>query len=155
VGELVIITLITAAYVYFVLVRPLLPVADTVRSVDDPASREQAPDPIAHELSKIADQISRKGPQKLDPITTLTNASAEGRTLTYHYTIARRDVDDDGLKSFVRKTAIASACKNSDMYLSMKDYGVIFRYSYMMPNANRPVVVEGTFQECQALGLTG
>jgi hypothetical protein len=47
-----------------------------------PRVAQTAPvDPVAEQLKTVAAEVSSKGPQKLDSITTLSRATAEGRTL--------------------------------------------------------------------------
>src|SRR5262249_25798424 len=110
-------------------------------------------DPVARELSRVANEMKRKGPQKLDPVTTLIGASAEGRVLTYQYEISRREGTDEQLRAFFRKHMMPAACQNPDMSQNMKDYGITYRYSYKMPDADAPVIIDATYAECQSLGL--
>jgi hypothetical protein len=145
--------LIAAAYVYVAFVAPRMVSQEPVSTIAKRPAETEAPDPIARELSQAANEMQGKGPQKLDPITSLIGVSAEGRVLTYHYEISRRDGTDEQLRAFVRKHTVPAVCQNPDMSHNMKDYGVTYRYSYMMPNADAPVVVDATFAECQSLGL--
>jgi hypothetical protein len=145
-------TIIAGIYIYvsFVLPRRVAQDSPPTITVDSPAQSE-ASDPIARELAATAEQMTREGPKKLDLITTLASVSAEGRILTYHYELSRRDGSDEGLRAFARKNAVTSACKNADMLSGMKDYGVTYRYSYMFPNAAAPVIVDATYSECTSL----
>lgn len=50
---------------------------------------------------------------------------------------------------------MTQACKNTAMLQAMKDYQVTYHYSYKMPNEAKPVVVDATYADCQALGFGG
>ena len=151
-GEAVAVTSISAIYVYFAFLAPLAAVQRPAPFVAA-ASVQDAPDPISRDLSSVAEEITRSTPTRFDSITTLERASAQGRVLTYHYVLSRRDGTDDQLRKFARSHAVASACKNPDMFKGMKDYGITYRYSYMMPNAEAPIEIDANFAECQSLGL--
>ena len=155
--EAVVVTLIGGLYVYGAYLLPFQTTDNalssaTIASPAEPAE-SPAPDPVASALAATAEQLMGDVPKKLDPITTLVSISAEGRVLTYHNKLSRRDASDDALRSFIRKNGVTKACKNADMMLMMKDYGVTFRYSYAIPNATTPLTVDATFAECQTLGL--
>lgn len=162
-GEAVGATVIAAIYIFFVFILPRMTtdaapsmtagadVTSNIRTVA--ASQSGNEDPIAVELAKGAAEANEEVPKRLDQITILESVTSAGRTLTYNYRISRRDGTDEQLRRFVREHAVSSACKNTTMFTAMKDYGVTYRYSYMMPNADKPVVVEATFAVCQSLGL--
>jgi hypothetical protein len=152
-AETVALTLIAAAYVYVALVAPRMVSQEPVSTIATRPVETETTDPVALALSQAANELKRKGPQKLDSTTTLVEVSAQGRVLTYHYEMSRRDGTDEQLRAFVRKHTVSAACQNSDMHRDMKDHGITFRYSYMMPNADAPVVVDATYAECQSLGL--
>ena len=107
-------------------------------------------DPIAQQLGVLAAEISSKGPQKLDPITTLSRATAEGRTIIYHHEMSRRDASDDALRAFFRRNTLPKVCGNSDMRSAMDDYQVVYRYSYTFPNSQAPVTIDVTSQACRS-----
>ena len=152
-AETAALTLITAAYVYVAFVAPRMVTQEPVSIIATRPAETEASDPLVAILSQVANDLNRKGPQKLDPVTTLIGVSAEGRVLTYHYEMSRRDGTDEQLRAFVRKHTVPAVCQNPDMHQNMKDYGFTYRYSYMMPNADAPVVVDATYAECQSLGL--
>lgn len=154
-SEAVLATLIASAYIYFAFILPRTASATEVAPVEAAQTQADAPDPIASELTQAASEVNRETPKSIDPITTLESVTAEGRRLTYHYRLSRRDGTDEQLRKFVRRNGVASACKNTDMLRAMKDYQVTYRYSYMMPNAADPVFVDATLSECKALGLGG
>jgi len=118
----------------------------TARGVS-PAN-ENAPDPIARQLQELAAEITAKGPQKLDPITTLESVSAQGRTLTYHNRLSRRDASDDALVAFVLKTTLPKVCSNADMRDGIDNYAITYRYSYLFPNSGTPVDVDIDARAC-------
>lgn len=151
--EAAVLTLMTAIYVYFAFVAPSTTARTSAPVVNATPARSNAPDPISRELSNAADEVTRSGPKKLDPITTLVRASVKGRVFTYHYELSRRDVTDDELRKFARKNAVGLACNNPDMFHGIKDYGITYRYSYLLPNADAPVEIDANFKECQSLGL--
>jgi len=107
-----------------------------------------APDPIARQLQETAAEITSKEPQKLDPLTTLDSASAQGRTLTYHYRVSRRDASDDELVAFVRKNTLPKICSNPDMREGIDNYSITCRYSYLFPNSGTPVNVDIDAKAC-------
>lgn len=149
VAETALATAIAAIYVYVAFILPSASTEAAPAPVVTAQPGREPPDPIAAELSQAAAEATREAPQKIDPITTLERVTAEGRRLTYHYRISRRDASDEELREFVRKNGVVSACKNPEMAAAMKDYGVTYRYSYMMPNATQPVVVDATYADCQ------
>jgi len=160
IGEAVLVSALAAVWVYAVFVMPTQERKSTVRleqpigsPVSTPMPRRDEPDPIARELAQNAATLNARGPQQLDSITTLTRTTAEGRTLTYHYELSRRDGSDDALRAFARKGAVASACRDTNMMGDMRDYGVTYRYSYMFPNGENAVTVDASIVECRALGL--
>jgi hypothetical protein len=146
-----------AVYIYFMFILPRTteaapPVATTEPLTAQSTTQDAGADPIATELAQAAADATREAPKRIDPITTLESVTASGRELTYHYRISRRDASDEALRKFVRKHGVTRACKNAGMLQAMKDYQVTYHYSYMMPNASRPVVVDATYADCQALG---
>lgn len=153
-GEAVLATMIAAIYIYLAFILPRTPAeAGPVPVVT--SQTETDVDPIAAELTQAANDANRDAPKKIDEITTLESVTAEGRQLTYHYRLSRRDATDVQLRKFVRQHGVVSACKNPDMLRSMKDYQITYRYSYMVPSAPDPVFVDATFDECRAMGLRG
>ncbi|WP_334185112.1 RDD family protein [Novosphingobium sp.] len=118
---------------------------------DDPAENVVAPprvevgDPIADELVKAAAQVKS---QMLDQVTRIDGAEANGRTLTYLYTITRRDGSDDAFRSFFDKSIRPNVCSNEDMRRMMKDYGITYRYVYTMPNATVPLEFKVAWADC-------
>lgn len=154
VGETVVATVIAAIYIYAAFILPRT-AAESAPAPVVTSQTETDVDPIAAELTQAASDASRDTPKKIDQITTIESVTAAGRQLTYHYRLSRRDATDEQLRKFVRQHGVVSACKNLDMLRAMKDYQVIYRYSYMLPNAAEPVFVDATFRDCQALGLGG
>ncbi len=152
--EVISATLIAAGYVYIVFIANRPAQTPPVASAAVP-TQQVVPDPIALELVAAAAKLHHQGPQQLDPITVLTSVSADGRVLTYHYQISRRDTSDEELRDFVRQNAVSSACRAPEMLGAMRDYGVTYRHRYMMPNAAEPVVVDASYAECRALGISG
>jgi hypothetical protein len=152
-------TVIIAIYIYFMFILPRTteappPVVTTVPTTTaQTANRDADSDPIADELAQAAIEADKETPKRIDPITTLVSVTAADRELTYHYRISRRDASDDQLRRFVREHGVSQACKNPGMFQAMKDYQVAYHYSYMMPNATKPVVVDATYAECKSLGL--
>lgn len=110
-------------------------------------------DPVAAQLKKVAAENNVGLPQMLDQVTKLERTTAEGRVMTYHYRITRRDGSDQALASFVKKKILPKACGNKSMLDDMRDYQVIYRYSYMMPNATAPLEFDADWEECKALGF--
>ena len=153
VGETVLATVLAAIYIYVAFILPRT-AAETAPVPVDSSQAETDVDPIAAELSEAASEASREAPKKIDQITTLERVTAEGRQLTYHYRLSRRDATDEQLRKFVREHGVVSACKNPDMFRAMKDYQVTYRYSYTLPNAAEPVFVDATFSDCQILGVS-
>ena len=148
-------TLIAAVYIDFAFVLPPSTAQSTLPAMTTVPSQPESGDPIAAELAQAADELNREGRMQIDPITTLERVTAEGRVFTYHYQISRREGTDEQLRDFVRQNAVSSACRDPDMMQAMKDYGVTYRYSYMMPNATDPLVVEATYSDCSSLGIGG
>lgn len=148
-------TLIAGIYIYIAFVLPRQSAEETTPTVTENASPGNgSPDPIARELLATAEQMNREGPKKLNPNTTLESVSAEGRTLTYHYKLLRRDGSDESLRAFVLKNTVSSVCKDGDMLRGMKDYGIAYRYKYLLPNASTPVTVDATYSECGPLNAS-
>lgn len=110
----------------------------------------QRPDPIAQQLITTAAEIQ---PQQLDEITHLDSASAEARTLTYHYTITRRDAPDDAIVAFFEKTTVPKVCKDKNMASDMKTYNIIYQYSYSVPDTVEPLLIVVDRGKCAALGF--
>jgi hypothetical protein len=121
-------------------------------SLDNPAMVAQSEnptssrDPIADELKAAAAEIK---PQQVDEITRLDRAEADGRVFTYYYTIIRRDASDKQFYDFFKTKVVPGVCSSGDQAKSMKDYGITYRYSYMMPNADSPLLREITWADCQ------
>jgi uncharacterized RDD family membrane protein YckC len=109
----------------------------------DPAS--PLPDPIEAELKKAAAEIK---PTMVDNITRLDGVRVEGRRFIYDYTILRRDISDDKLREYVRTKIRTNMCNNADTSRMMKEWSVIYSYSYTMPNADTPVVEEIAWADC-------
>lgn len=107
-------------------------------------------DPIAEQLKTLAAEISAKGPQKLDALTTLSRATAEGRTLIYHHAVSRRDGSDEALREFFRRNNLPKLCGDPVMRSAMNDYEVVYRYSYTFPNSQAPVTIDVTPQACRS-----
>ncbi|MFL6728118.1 MAG: hypothetical protein ACJ8FS_16630 [Sphingomicrobium sp.] len=147
-------TVIAAIYIYFVFILPRTTTEAAPPIVTSTNGSEQT-DPIADQLAQAAREATPTHPKRIDPITTLESVTADGRELTYHYRLSRRDASDDALRQFVRKHGVTLACKNTGMLAAMKDYQVTYHYSYMLPNAAKLVVVDATYDECKGLGLTG
>jgi hypothetical protein len=145
-------TLAMAAYMYFGTVAPLM---ETQTPTSARADQAEGSDPVARDLAQLADELTNRAPEKLDSVTTLVGVSAEGRTLTYHFEISQRDGTDDQVRSFARENAVAQACDNPDLYEGMKEHGLVYRYSYKMPDTDLPVVVAATYDECRSLGVGG
>lgn len=151
--EASVLTAVAAVYVYFAFIVPRMATDEPSSVTVSRTAEGEASDPVARDLLQVAEEISRQAPKKIDPITKLVGVSAEGRTLTYHYELSRRDGTDEQLRLFVHKNAVTATCNNADMRANMKDYGITYRYSYVMPNADAPIDVDATYQECMSLGL--
>jgi hypothetical protein len=148
--------LVMGAFVYWQYADRLGPHSKFTISQDVTGARsadQEASDPISRQLGEVAAEITAKGPQKLDPITTLESASAEGRTLTYHNRLSRRDDSDQELVAFVRKTVLPKVCGNSDLRDGIDNYGITYRYSYSFPNGNAPVAVSICSSMCGTMNL--
>lgn len=145
-------TFVAAAYIYIAFIGSFEDLRGKSQESVSQRSGDDAVDGIARELSRAADKLNSNTPQKLDPITTLTSVTAEGRVLIYHYKLSRMDGTDNELRAFVRDNAVTAACKNADMHEMMKDYGITYRYSYLIPNASSPIYIDATYEECQSLG---
>jgi hypothetical protein len=83
----------------------------------------------------------------LDEVTTLENASAEGRILTYHYRLSRKEISDKQLVALVRKTMLPKLCGNSEMREAFNQYGITYRFSYSPPSGS-PVTVDIDAKAC-------
>jgi len=114
------------------------------------ANSSADPDPVEDQLRAAAFEMRRDLPKKLDEITTLTNINVMGRTLVYIYSISRRDASDTELRDFVENTKLVGMCKNQQMRHLMKDYGVTYRYSYLMPGADKTIDVDINEIKCSA-----
>jgi hypothetical protein len=62
-------------------------------------------------------------------------------TSDYHHRLSRREVLDEELVAFIRKTVLPKVCSNTDMRDGIDKYGVTYRYSYLFPDSNAPVAV--------------
>lgn len=111
-------------------------------SVESPS----AIDPLASELRAVVEQ-SKGGmvPQKLDPITTMTDMTAEGRTWVYHYTLSE-NLEASHIESF-RPRVVGQVCGNPDM-VKMLRMGIGFRYSYTTPTIAAPVAFSISVDDC-------
>lgn len=107
--------------------------------------RVEAGDPIAAELAEGAAQVK---PKMLDQVTRVDRAEADGRTLTYFYSIIRRDASDDALRRFFEKTIRPNVCSQADTKRMLRDYGITYRYLYTMPNASEPLEFKVTWADC-------
>lgn len=102
-------------------------------------------DPIAEQLAKNAATIE---PGMIDEITRLDSADAAGRTLTYHYTLLRRDVTDEQFKEFFYNTNVPKLCAKSEVITDLRDYQITYRFEYSMPNAASPLSYDVTWDNC-------
>lgn len=136
-------------YVFVLAAMPSFQPSEPVPQVSN-AAPVSAPDedPIARQLAEAAAEGSRDLPKMVDATTKLKSMSTEGRTFIYHYEMTRRDAPDAAIIAFVRKKVIPKACSNKDMAAGMKDYGIVYRYSYLMPNADKPLEVDATWSNC-------
>ncbi len=144
VAEAVAATIAAIAYVYLAFVMPQM---DQL-TISPATETQSAADPVAKELRQAAEEVNRSPPQKIDDVTMLMGATASGRVFTYQYAVSRH-FSEDQLRQFVLKNVIRSACKDPNMQKAMRDYDVTYRYSYNIPKATLPIVVDATFSECQ------
>ena len=142
----------TAGWVYFAFVLPRTTGTETRQELNsqpaEPVAVTNAPDPIAKQLERSANEANIGLPQTIDPVTRLDRVSANGRTLIYHYAITRRDATDDEFRAFIEKNTIPKVCANERMAAEMRDYGITYRYSYTMPNQADLVEVDAKWSKC-------
>lgn len=103
------------------------------------------PDPIEQQLKDAA--IGLK-PSMVDSITRMDGAEAEGRVLTYNYTVLRRDSSDEVFRKYFEETVRPNVCGDEDMATMLRDYQVVYRYNYTFPNASEPLVEKITWSDC-------
>jgi hypothetical protein len=102
-------------------------------------------DPIERQLNDAADAVK---PQMVDDITRLNGAAAEGRTFIYNYSITRRGVSDAAFRKLFADNIRQKVCTGKETSLMMKDYQIIYRYNYLMPNASAPLSFEVKWADC-------
>lgn len=128
----------------------IVPVAiEAANKADSGTSYEQgevASDPVAEQLATAAAEVK---PTMIDDITKLESADASGRTLTYHYSVLRRDVSDAQFERFFYEKNVPELCANSDIRRDLKDYQVTYRYEYSIPNADAPLIFDVTWDSCK------
>lgn len=73
------------------------------------SSDARSSDPLAIEMEKAAADIK---PKMVDDITKLEGAKAQGRTITYIYTILRRGITDDAIKTFFKFNIAPDVCSD-------------------------------------------
>lgn len=114
---------------------------------------EKTDDPIHYALLESANELKKSLPQKLDPITLLTDVTVDGRLFTYHYNILRRDGSDNELMKNQGDRLSKDLCSDQDFFEFMKDYEVVYRYRYRMPNSEIPIVIDIDYAQCKAKGI--
>jgi|GEM_PF-4734622 len=139
---------VTAGWVYLFFVVPHFAAQEAKQPITSEAGVKDAPDPIAGQLVQSANEANKDLPKTIDAITRLDRVSADGRTLTYHYTITRRDASDEDFRAFIEKNAVPKACANQNMAAEMRDYGITYRYSYTMPNQAETIEVDANWPKC-------
>lgn len=137
--EASLVTLLLAAYIYAMFPIPIKPFTGR--------------DDVASNLYEIAAEINQTMPQELDSVTTIVKATAEGRTLTYHYKIKERRGTDEAFIRYVRENVIYRVCLDFEMRESMRVDSVTYRYSYMFPDSQAPIFVDANQAECLSLGI--
>lgn len=163
--EAVVVTAVIAAYIYFTMV-PSARERQVSHAQSEPASVEGSElvggtghaslpsqpsniDPVEMQLAAAARDLNRTLPQKVDQITTLEGATVQGRVFTYHYRLSRRDAPDSGLRKFIRESVVPRACRDSRMRAAIKDYSIVYRYEYTLPNADNKVSGDADWAACK------
>ncbi|MBR0680794.1 hypothetical protein GXW74_09870 [Roseomonas eburnea] len=81
---------------------------------------------VEAELRQAVEQL-RPFPQRIDEATELTDARADGRTMTYVYRLTVSDTFDQAAQ---RARLEQAACGNPAMRAAIRDHGVAFIYEY-------------------------
>lgn len=161
------ITVVIATYVYFTMVLPArehqVSIAQSepatvatsepivVTGNASSSSKSSDIDPVEAELTTTAAALNRTLPQKVDQITTLERATVEGRVFTYHYRLSRRDAPDSALSKFIRKSVVPKACRDPRMRAGIKDYSIVYRYEYTLPNADNIISGDADWAACKSI----
>ncbi len=83
---------------------------------------------LESEVRATAAQITDGGPQQIDEITRLDRASANSKTLTYHYTLDT-DAPQAEVEQLMAEAVTPKACADPDLRSAMQA-GALFRYAY-------------------------
>lgn len=149
-AELFLATVVAAGYVYIAFFLP----QHNNQPAPNPglAPKVGTSDQIDSQLLQEANELNQSLPKQIDEVTKLVKVSAAGRVFTYHYEIRGQEITVSQLRQFVRVKVVQSACSNQMMRSAMKDHGVTYRYSYVLPGAPDPIDVDATYEVCAALG---
>ncbi len=150
-GEAALATIVGAGYIALIIMQSQQSAHADPGSVASAQGTDSTADTVSDALSQTAAELNRSTPKSIDEITTLSRVSVDGRTLTYHYNISRRDTTEQQLRSFVSQKVVRDACKNSLMRKDIDELDVTYRYSYTLLNIELPVVVEVNSEICAAL----
>ncbi len=105
-------------------------------------------DPVELQLKRAAEQLK---PQQIDEVTRLNGAVVKGRTFTYLYTITRRDVKDSYLVKFLNDSIEKKVCNNKDMRSDLDDFSIVYRYSYELPDRDKPILIDVDSRRCSLI----
>lgn len=89
-------------------------------------------------------------PQQIDQTTRLVDVRASGMTLTYFYESSEHGSEAD-MRTFFLRNNIPKICADEDFVYTFRQ-GVTFRYSYVLLDEPKPVVIEVTSADCLARG---
>lgn len=136
-----------------VIAHEISPSAMAMGRSDSKPETSDVDDPVHKMLVQEMKDYKKDLPQTIDPITTLVDASVEGRIINYDVNVSRRDKEDDELLTSLSGEVWKNMCSDHDLFKLMKDYEVVIRYRYRMPNSDAPLVIETSYNVCKAQGL--
>jgi hypothetical protein len=82
---------------------------------------------LERELSRAVDMLNRRVPIRVDPVTTLTGATAEGNRVTYRYTISE-DIPTERIaeaQRLLQQDIGSRLCAEPDMARAMREGAII------------------------------
>lgn len=128
------------------------PVQEAQAEPPVPVVEQQAsqPDQVALNLKAAAVEINEKPPLVIDETTKMVRATAEGRTLTYHYVVNVRKRSNEAFIAYAKAKTIPSVCKNAAMRRDMDESGITWRYAYKFPDQDEEVSMDVDSAACNS-----
>lgn len=100
---------------------------------------------------KVAEEMNKKVPIKIDPITTLVSVEATAQGLTYHTRLsvpADQIPDVEEVTEQVKPELAKGLCRQSAAKKIMKEFDQVFTYDYQDENGQPIMAIQITKNDC-------